>query len=392
MTEFGVTSTGFNRKTTQDILTSIQTRQLSTISDKLDLSAVTPMGQNNGIIADELAQAWETLEICYHGFDPDAAEDFLLTSLGKLTGTPRRAASYSLVTLSCTLDSGTVLTSGVQFAAVDGNPGSLWTPNEDYTASSTGAQDVVFRANTTGPVSANAGTITVVHTSHTGWTAVTNAEDATPGRVADSDPTLRQRRESQLAAAGSSTVDAIEADVGALDGVVSVRCFENITDTTDADGIPAKAIEVLVFDGETPAVADNVIAQAIWDSKPAGIRTYGDESGTATDAKGESQTVYFNRPTSVPIYIDITVETGAGYVGDTAVKEQIVAQGAAFYGVGDDVKARQLDSVVFGLTGVEDVTVFELDTTASPSATANIAIASREIASFDTSRITVTTV
>lgn len=110
---YGVTSTGFSRKTVQEILADIEAKQLSEISATLDLSSATPWGQNNGIFANEIAIAWEQLEVCYQGFDPDAAEGIQLTNLGKLTGTPRRAASYSTVTLSCTLDSGTVLTSGM---------------------------------------------------------------------------------------------------------------------------------------------------------------------------------------------------------------------------------------------------------------------------------------
>jgi uncharacterized phage protein gp47/JayE len=388
---YGAVSTGFNRKTVAEILSDIEAAQRAEISPNLDLSSATPWGQNNGIFANELGIAWEQLEVCYHAFDPDAAEDFLLTSLGKLTGTERRGASYSLVTLTCTLESGTTLESDVHFAAVDGNSDSLWTPDEDFTAPSTGDHEVVFRAQNTGPVAASQDTITVIHTSLVGWSAVTNPEAASVGRDVDDDATLRQRREAQLTATGSATTDAIRADVLEVDGVIDCTVFENDSDDT-VDGMPPHSIEVLVYDGDPSAAGDEDIAQAIWNTRAAGIQTVGGESAAATDALGESRTVYFSRPDVVDIYIDITVETGAGFVGAPELKNYLAEQAQALHGVGDDVRIRRVDSLVFDLAGVVDVTVFEMGITASPSGTTNVTIGAREIAAFDASRITVTEV
>lgn len=392
---YGVTPTGFNRKTVRDILSDIETSQRAEISTALNLSSSTPWGQNNGIFSNELGIAWEVLEICYHAFDPDAAEDFLLTSLSKLTGTERRAASYSLVTLACDLDAGTDLISGTNFAAVDGDSTSLWTPVEDYEAATGGTQDVLFRAENPGAVSAAAGTITVIHTSVAGWNSVTNALDASEGHPVDSDGTLRSRREEQLTATGSSTTDAIESDVLELDGVDTCRVFENETGAT-VDGVPPYSIEAVVFDGETPSVDNDDIAQAILSSKAGGVRTYGATSGTAVDQNAQSRTVYFSRPTQIPIYISLTVVEGASYDeagGATALKAFLVEQLKSIHGVGKTVQYRLADSLALywgGLhTNVSGVTAFTIGTSPSPTGTGDIAITSRQLATFDTSRVTV---
>lgn len=393
---FGVLATGFSRKSTQEVLADIRARQLAEISPNLDLSTATPWGQNNGIIADAIGEAWEILEVCYHAFDPDQAEDFLQTSLGKLTGTERRAASYSLVTCTLDLDAGITLTSGTHYAQVDGDSTSLWTPYEDYVGVGGTGQDVVFRAENAGAISANAGTITVINTAVSGWNSVTNAADADEGHEVDDDATLRERREAQLTATGSSTTEAIRADLLELDGVESCTVYENETDST-VDGIPPHAIRVIVFDGETPAVANDDIAQVILEAKPAATGATGATSGVAEDVEGATHTIWFDRPTQIPIYVALTVVDGPSWDdlgGATALKTYLVDELKSVHGVGQDVQYRLADSLALyfgGLrAGVAGVTAFTIGVAPGPTGTSDIAIAGDELATFDTSNIAVT--
>lgn len=398
MPTYGVTPTGFLRKPVTQILADIEAVQRAEISPNLDLSAATPWGQNNGIFANELGTAWEILEVCYNAFDPDAAQDFLLTSLSKLTGTERRAADYSLVVLECDLDEGTTIESGVHFAAVDGDTTSLWTPVEDFESPSDGTHEITFRAENPGPVPAQTGTITVIQTALVGWNAVTNPEAAELGRTVDTDETLRTRREGQLTASGSGTADGVRADVLELEGVETCTVFENDSDDT-VDGMPPHSIEVLIFDGEIASVDNDVVAQAIWNTKGAGIETVGGATGTATDAQGNARIVYFSRPTLKPIYISLTVvpsdaATYAAAGGDGALESFLADSLKALHGIGEDVKWRRIDSLAFQFgtadVTIEDVTAFTLGLTISPVGTTNIPIAPRELATFDASRITVT--
>jgi uncharacterized phage protein gp47/JayE len=377
-------------------LADIRARQLATISPNLDLSTTTPWGQNNGIFADELGAAWEVLEVCYHAFDPDQAEDFLQTSLGKLTGTERRGASYSGVTLTCDLDSGVTLVSGTHYAAVDGDSTSLWTPLEDYVGVGGTGQEVWFRSENTGPISANAGSITVIHTSVSGWNSVTNASDAVEGREADNDATLRERRENQLTATGSSTTSAIEADLLEVDAVESCTVTANTGNTT-VNGIPPHYIHALVFDGQGADASNNEIAQAIWASKSAGDGTTGATSGIAEDANGVTHTIWFSRPDQIPIYIALTVVKGPSWDdlgGGTGLKTYLADELQKVHGVGQDVQYRLADSLALyfgGLrNGVIGVTLFTMGTAPGPTGTSDVAIDSDELATFNTANIAVT--
>lgn len=384
----GVTPEGFVRKTTQEILQDINNRQLGEVAATLDLSTEQPQGQINGIFADALGELWELAQAVFHGYDPDAAEDQQLGNLGKLTGTARRAASFSEVDLDCELQDGTELVSGTHFAAIDGNEDVRWTPLEDFTAPSDGTHPVRFRAENTGPINAGVGTITVIATSVVGWSSVTNPLAATPGRPVDSDATLRSRREESLTATGSATVDAVSADLLENDDVVSATTFENTGATVDADGRPPGSIEPVLYDAGL--VANDDIAQIIWDSRAGGIRTHGSESGTATDANGDPHTVRFSRASAVSIWLEFDITVDGDYAGDAAFKDHITTE-ANKLNQDDDVIASFIRSLPFGVSGVVDVTGLRLGFAAGPTNEANLVITFREIARFDPSRIVVTT-
>jgi uncharacterized phage protein gp47/JayE len=390
---YGVTSQGFVRKPLLQIIADLSAAQRANIAATLDTSAESVLGQLNGIFANALGENWEQLEICYHAFDPDAAEDLLLTMLAKITGTIRRPATPSTVPLICDLDAGTVLVAGTHYAAVDGALTIRWTPAADYTAVSGGDQTVNFVSELLGPVAGFEGTIIVIATPVSGWNSVTNAVDASPGIVADTDPTLRLRREQELAAGGSATTRAIAAKcIAAFPGILNITVFENDTDFTDGvTGNPPHSIEVLIYDGPDPTVDNDALAQVIENTKAGGIQTCGNASGTATiDAAGHTQTIYFSRSTQLLIYASYTLETTTGYIGDTAVKDSVATQANARYQPGGSVIAIFVKALPIEMDGVEDITAFALGTAPSPVGTVNIPVGLRQIAIFDTSRIAIT--
>jgi len=171
----------------------------------------------------------------------------------------------------------------------------------------------------------------------------------------------------------------------------SVTVIENSTMFVDSLGNPPKSFQAIVYDGVSPAVDDDLIAQTIWDAKPGGIEAYGTSSGTAEDSLGVSRTVEFSRPTGVPIYLVVEVQRDpTTYPGAQAVKDAIVAAGRAGRLVGDDVVALRLKASPLSVIGVYDVTSFTLGIAPAPVGTSNITIAFNELATFDTANITVT--
>lgn len=388
-----VDATGLQIKTIEEILEELSAQQKAEIDATLNTAADSPIGQLNGIFAAQLREIWEVAQVAYNGFDPDAAEGFLLEKLSALTGTLREGATKSTVDLDVDLDGGATLIAGTHFAHVVGDPDNRWTPVENFTSPADGVHSVEFEAEFAGAVTANAGTITVIATPVVGWNSVTNPQDATPGKEIDTDTELRQRREEELRATGAATLDAIRADVLADPDVLQVSAFENVTDQTDPQtGLPAHSIEVVVFDGTPPVLTNNEIAQLIWNTKPAGILAYGLESGVATDSNGNFHTIGFSRPTEREVWIEIfvSIDISTGYAGATALKEALVELNDTELLLGRDVFAARLEAVAMGFAGVFNMTSpVQLGFTAFPVGTADLSIGDREIARLDTSRITV---
>ncbi len=388
---FGVTATGFLRPSLQELLALIEADQRAEISQSIDLSTESVLGQNNGIYARQLSLAWEALEAIHNGTDPDRAEGDQLTSISKLTGTDRRGESKSIIVgVGVTLDAGTTLTAGTHFAHVSSKPDVRFTPRANFTAPGPGTALYLldFEAENAGPVQAPATTLNVIATPVVGWVSVTNANDADPlGRLTDADEVLRLRREQALAQAGGSTTGGILSDVLTVPNVTSVQVFENYSDTIDAQGLPSKSFEVVLWDDA--GASNNAIAQAIWDSKPGGIQAYGTggTSGTATDNNGDVHTVPFSRAVAVPIYLEFDITKRDGYSTAADFKLTVVELMDASLGTGDDVNFYDVLIATQGLGAL--VRAVRMGTAASPLTNTTIAIGNRSIARFDTARVVV---
>lgn len=385
---YGVTAAGFVDKPIEVILSEIEADQKADLGATFDVSVQSPAGQFNGVMVTQLRELWEVAQAVYSSIDPDSAIGVALAALSAFSGTVKAAATKSTVTATVNLNAGVTLAAGA-VASVSGAPASRFITLADATNSG-GAPagiSVAMEAETAGVVVANAGTLTEIDTPSSGWNSVTNAADADIGEEAEEDEDLRVRRETELSRAGKGNVDAIEADIDAVTGVTSVTAFENTGDVADGDGIPAHAFEPVVLGG-----AANAVAQAIWDSQPAGIEAHGDTSGTAVDTDGENQTVEYTIPTEIRIYVDVEVTVDADYPadGDAQIKAAIAAWSQANLGAGDDVVVSQINRPVETISGIVDITLVEIDIVTPPVGTSNIAITDRQIADIDTADVRVT--
>lgn len=396
MPTYGVTPEGFVRPTVADIIDAMEQDQRTEMYEDLDVSAESIVGQLNGVYGNQLGEAWEALEDAYNGFDPDASGDRQLDNLSKITGTVRRGDTYSKVTLACALTGGTELVAGTHFAAITDMPDVRWTPIETFEAPSDGMHNVVFRAESAGPVDAAAGTITTVATPLVGWSSVNNPLDADPGERVETDFDLRFRREREIATMGTATVRAIKANVSqAFPELEALEVYENDTDYVDADGRPPHCIEVLFYDVDPPPSGNNDrMAKAIFESKAGGIATFGNASGTVTyDDNGETktETVRFSRAIPRLVYVEIDlVKAAKGYPSDAVVAETVASLANRGFTPGDDVTESFLYAAAFGAGGVFKITAVRLGLSPSPVGSADIAIGLREVARFDSGRITVT--
>lgn len=382
----GLTTAGFTRKTLQELTEDLEAELLAAFPALNTKAGVAH--QLVSIFGAKLSEAWELAEAVYAAYAPSSASGDALDRVSALTGTTRRPATRSTVTATVNLDAGVTLPAGsIVRVAGDTTARFVTLAAVTNTSGSAASVPVEMEAESAGPVAANAGTLTVIVTPVAGWNSVTNALDAELGQLAETDAELRARRAAELRAVGGSTVDAIRADLLQVEGVLEVAIFENTGLTTDGNGVPGKAFEAVVRGGTNAAVA-----AALWASKPAGVRAHGLTSVTVEDSRGEEHTVRFSRPSEVEVYLEIDVTVDADVYpadGDDLVAAAVAELGDATLNVGDDVVLSALYCAVFSVAGVLDVTAVRAGTSSSPTGTANLTIAARELALLDTSRIEV---
>lgn len=378
-------STGLVTRTQAEILEEIEADQRAEISEELDQSTSSPLGQLNLLFARAVALLEEAAATLYAAQDPDGASGDALDRVSAITGTIREAATASRLTVVCDLDAGSYA-AGTLRAAPDGRPDEIFSNAEDV-VSVGGDTDVVFEADDTGPILVAANTL-VIASAVTGWNGITSNEAATPGEDVETDEALRLRRQEEVERPGSSSARGIAADLSAnITEIESVTVVENDTDAT-VDSIPPHAIEVIVY-GPDPATSedDDAVAAQILASKAAGIGTYGTTSVTVVDSEGQSRIVKFTRPADVAVDCALTLVTNADtYAGDAAVAEHIAERAEETYVPGLDASWDQIVEWAREVAGVLRVTAVSVDGVSFGTTT----ISSRQLATLAEGDITVT--
>lgn len=398
-----VTAAGLQIPTVTDLVNLCSADQRADLDPNLDTDPDSPIGMLNGIICSHLREAWEVILIAYNGFNPDATEDFLLEALCALTGTVKHAASPSRFVgsrqLQLDLNASSTIPAGTPISVL-GDPTVTFTLDADVVSTSPGVYPATATCTQLGPVNANAGTLTVAP-SIVGLNSVTNPTDALLGTLEDSNQQLRARREAELRATGAGTLDSIRSDILEIvlpDGrrpIVNVTMFENQTMVTNGvTGLPPKSIECLVFDGVGIDCPDDVIAQTIWKSKPAGIQLVGNTSGTAIDATGANQTVPFSRPSIDGVKFNIALSINSvTYVGDDAALTAVANYFTVKVRQGGLIRARDYVTALMNLPGVLDVTTMQIAFLADsfPANETNLQLALRQMATADTGDMVIAT-
>lgn len=440
MPDYGLTTEGLLIPTVQEIRDDFESEMREEYGESVPLGDGTFLGHLIGILSERLGLIWEVLEQGFSSMDPDKATGAFLEALALITGTFKADAASSTVDLVLVGDDGTVVSVGNQvstastakkfelvgddvtleqldawvggtiYAAGDrvtnssrayqcitggeadasGGPTTTdaditdndahWT----YLGEGEAAADAEAESVDTGEIIGVARDITTIETPVGGWNSVINLEDADPGRDEMTDEELRLLREAEINQAGTGPADAIRAALLQLPGVTNVRVFYNPTDTTDGDGVLPHSVEALVLGG-----TDQQIWQCLWDNVAAGIRTVGDEVGIVVDDEGEDQTLKFSRPDQINIWVIVDlIKDPDEYESDGDVELAITAWGNDQV-PGKNAVASAISAQAFLVEGVLDVTSVLIGTADPPVASTTIAIAKRELAVYDTSRITV---
>lgn len=234
-------------------------------------------------------------------------------------------------------------------------------------------------------------TINTIVTANSSLLRCNNPLDFIDGRDIETDEQLRIRHERSVQLAGAGTVPSIRSAILTLNGVNSIDIIENRTMLV-VDGLPAKSYECVV-EGGNP----NDIAQTIWETKPAGVETYGTINTIVPDISDETQAVNWSRPTPIYLHVRVTYSLYDEEIfptdGEDVIK-QAVLDYAGTLGSGDDViPTRFIGGIYREVEGIGTILI-EVGTSLNPTdlapdtwLTTTIPVARREFASLAEGRI-----
>lgn len=327
MAQHGISETGFNIKTFQEIREDMKAKLMQVYDPasgetlQPDFDENDPFIQMVNAFCDELAALWQLASVAYGQFNPLVASGVSLSSLVQLNGITRQQGIPSTVVLTFTGEDGIVVPAGT--IATDQDNTVEWATDNDVVVQG-GEVQVGAKSTVNGTFSYGPGAINVIGTPVTGITSVVNVLATVPGRTDETDEALRVRRERSTETPSRGIAESIEGAVSNIEGVTYCKIFCNRGMETDEHGIPAKSIAVVVLGG-----SDEEIAKEIFNR--AGIATgfYGSTVVTYTDSLGIATDVAFSRPEQVAIDVDVVCAPieGSMYPADYAaqVRQAIVA-------------------------------------------------------------------
>jgi uncharacterized phage protein gp47/JayE len=310
---------GISRPPYSDIYETFQAQFKAIYGTDAYIDPDSQDGQLLAIIAKAQDDSNAACVAAYNGYSPATAQGAGLSTAVKINGIARAVATHSQVNLTLAGTVGTVISNGV---ATD-NQGQRWLLPASVIIGALGTAAVTATAELEGDIEAAAGTITNIATPTLGWQTVTNPSAAAPGQPVETDAKLRQRQTISVALPSRTVLDGIVGAVAAVSGVSQVRGYENDTNATDTNGIPAHSISIVCLGG-----ASGDIANAMMLKKTPGTGTYGTTSVILTDPGGVPTTINFFVATQRRVVLSLTLKALANYV--STVGDSVKAALAAY--------------------------------------------------------------
>jgi uncharacterized phage protein gp47/JayE len=220
------------------------------------------------------------------------------------------------------------------------------------------------------------------------------------GRDRETDPELKERYRKSLGLGGKASLQALQAAAFDVDGVDNATIDENPSpnDNTGSGGLPPHSFRITAL--SDTSYSDD-IAQAIAETRSAGIQSHGEYSGTAT-VLGDTVSESFDLASIQTIYVDATITTEDGFPDDgkQQIKDAIITYigGETTSGeqrTGTDIGENIAYSKVLSVSHLRGEGVFEADvelgTASNDVNRQNIPISDTVVAQTSPSSIDVTT-
>jgi len=395
MADYGITENGFKRKTREQIIEDMKLG-LKNNFNNLNMTDKNPMIKLAKVISYPIALYWFTLESIYNNRWISTATGHTLDEVVQYLGLKRQEGTKSVADVVFDGADLTEIPENFLVKTAEQEPVQFKTVESGFIdGGSIILQVQALEDGKNGNVAAR--TITEVVNPISGLDLIDNPSSAQGGIERETDHELRERYIQSYDRAGGSTTNSIRANILEETDAITSIILENITMSTDSNGLPPKSFESIVYGG----VNEN-IAQAIFDKKPAGIESFGNISVLLDDDSGNEQAVGFSRASEISIYVDMDISTDSNLFpsdGNTQIKDEIIeyiggelSDGSYSMGlsISGDVFYNKIIDLIFNVTGVEDVNTLYIGISSSPTGEVNTSVNFREVALTDSSWIVIT--
>lgn len=374
-----IDATGYNCADYPTFLTWVQGQYQAVYGADVYLGADSMDGQWTAIFAQALYDTAQLGLMTYNSFSPATAVGVGLSRVVKINGIRREIPSNSTVVVTIVGVAGTVITNGI---AVD-TLNQQWLLPSSVTIPGGGSINVTATAQFAGAVQAAIATVTGIFTPTLGWQSVTNAASAVVGSPVEQDGQLRIRQTVSTSLPAQTVIAATVAALSNLNGVTAVEPYENVTDSTDPNGLTPHSV-CFVIEGGNLTDITNVIGLY----KTPGTNTFASgpnaQNETYYDAKGLPVPINFINPAVVAeIQATITITPGASWnVSFEPVIAAAVAAAIQAFSIGGIIVYTELFGIVYAaspIPGAFTITSITIGKNSGMPASSNISLAFDEI-------------
>lgn len=329
----------------EDIRNDITAQMQAIYGADINIEQNSPDGQFINILAQAKK---DILDLCvqyYNNCNTEMVVGIPQQILYQLNGLTIKSYTYSRVYVNVTVNQSVNLQGldgdidnpeGTGYTVSDSN-GNRWILATSQTLNA-GTHLLDFRAADLGGITALPNTITIMETIIAGVQSVTNpANNYETGATGETESEFRQRRNISTSMPAQGFEDATEAQLLTLKDVKQARVYSNRTGST-VNTIPANTVWVIV-EGGNP----NEIGNVIYNNIPPGIPMKGSQTETIERPNGSTDTVKYDLPSAVDLYIQMNIKQLSGAIDEDYVKEQLAS---TTFTIGESAEAVNISTIV----------------------------------------------
>ena len=300
----GFTSGGIKVADYSELRIAIANQFKEIYGEDIDLST----GSADGIYIETLSliinNILQTFKSFYSSLDINTASGKNLDLLCALTNVFRKPATKSTAEVVLTLDSTynqPVTLTNITLSDVNGNEWSYNDVNNPVVLVPNISQTVKVECSELGPVRADAGwIIQVIDTQYI--IHVQQSKDALLGSYAETDASLRNRRNQSLGSSGNSVLESLTNALLSVIGIQDVLIYNNdstsIITAKDTTSIDPHCVYVAIRRNSNIDIANSMIGSIIYEKMTPGIMTVESSEVNGTNYQYQYEQYYSGQPIS----------------------------------------------------------------------------------------------